>query len=102
VFDKESVSTIGHRHYALGSVDYLSCKGEPNNGKLIVGRWSMQVARWRKTWKKMGLGGRTSAAGYDSSKSEVVYMAALGHLRLGAEAGGVYKTSDGGRAGRKS
>jgi len=102
VFDKESVSTIGD--IAIGPSDPSIVwvgTGEPNNRQ--SSSWGDGVYKsldGGKTWKKMGLEATRHIGRIviHPKNSEVVYVAALGHLWGPNPERGVYKTSDGGKS----
>jgi len=102
VFDKERVSTIGDIAIAPSdpSIVWVGT-GEPNNRQ--SSSWGDGVYKsldGGKTWKKMGLE-TTRHIGrivVHPKNSEVVYVAALGHLWGPNPERGVYKTSDGGKS----
>jgi len=101
VFDKEGVSTIGDIAIAPSdpSVVWVGT-GEPNNRQ--SSSWGDGVYKSMdggQTWQKMGLA-ETHHIGrivVHPKNSEVVYVAALGHLWGPNPERGVYKTADGGK-----
>ena len=101
VFDKEGVSTIGDIAIAPSdpSIVWVGT-GEPNNRQSSSwGDGTYKSTDGGKTWKNMGLA-ETRHIGrvvIHPKNSDVVYVAALGHLWGANPDRGVYKTTDGGK-----
>ena len=101
IFDDQATSTIGDVTVAPSNPDTVWIgTGEPNNRQSSSwGNGAYKSTDGGKTWKNMGLG-NTHHIGrivIHPSDSNIVYVAALGHLWGPNKERGLYRTTDGGK-----
>ena len=105
VFDNESVISIGDVTVDQKNPDIVWVgTGEANNSRSsYYGDGVYKSTDAGKTWKNMGLpqSGHVGRILIHPDNSNVVYVAALGHLYKENEERGLYKTTNGGRSWSK-
>lgn len=105
IFDNENIISIGS--VAVDQQDTSVVwvgTGEANNSRSSYwGNGIYKSTDGGETWKNMGLpeSGHIGRIRIDPTNSDIVYVAALGHLYSDNEERGLYKTTDGGETWEK-